>query len=72
MIYMWSTLCENAVWSQQAVQDPRFSQCQWQLFQIVCDHNRAAGISTEGRNSALDEVGLYAVSNEISMHRIYI
>ena len=44
MINMWSTLCENAVWSQQADEDLRFSQCQWQPFQIVCDHNRAAGI----------------------------
>jgi len=38
----------------------------------VCDHNTAAGFSTEGHNSGLVAVGLYAVSNELSKNRIYI
>ena len=54
---------QSQIFGSLSVTDGRFT---------VCDHNRAAGFSTEVHNSGLAEFGLYAVSNETSKNRIYI
>ena len=38
----------------------------------VCDHNRAAGFSTDGHNSGLVDFGFYAGSNNIQEQNLYM